>query len=340
MPPKLKKTSNKKPSEESFVLTIDAETKIKQITPLGIDLWAEYYNQKYNDRGRIHHIVSVIDVDTKEIGRNAEKISTKELSEGFEYLNMGDDSYINLKDYKIIEDAFTKGVIEKRISNVSAAINSLREVKSTIEPIKILITFAQRENPQSDILIEHYHTEPLILTREKLICLRDIDEEDGLKIFDGVAKNLEVSLVRQKNICVEANNNKLTSIQSDFTSCAAIAIGILKDLTLDDVGEISQFINSYIPLEKMLKYSQSKQHISVNFPDLLFRPVKSDGTSLLKYIEKNKEYKNGNNEIKTRVIDKVDKIKSAMEKIDPSLELEEATAQLLLLSTKKDITLS
>ncbi|NBV05816.1 MAG: hypothetical protein EBS06_01085 [Proteobacteria bacterium] len=265
---------------------------INQFTERGLDLLVDYYNAKYPDRGQIHRIraVGILNHDPCGIFETPEK--------------------------QILQMA-TLGINELKKNNPS--------------PIKVMLTFLQKDTPKSDDPVERgRHSVPLLITNEKLIMLRDDTRNPVvIRILGDIAKNLSISFIHQKEPAFNDKGNQ-TSIQSDYLNCDGIAIGILKDLTAEDLSIVSAFENFYIPLPKMLKYSQSKNFILKNYPELANEPIKFNEdktikTTLIDYVRENSRYKVSNLEteqevkekVSNRISNKMDRMRQDMAELSP-----------------------
>ncbi len=208
-------------------------------------------------------------------------------------------------------------------------------------PLKVMLTFLQRETSDSEFLVDRgRHSIPLLITDDKLILLRDEGNPATPKSLAIVAQNLGLRFVQQKDpaqYTVETEKGpktKSTSIQGDHSNCNGIAVGILKDLTAEDVVKVSAFEDRYTPLPKMLKYSQSENFILRTYPELANEPVKFDKegmpqATLIQYVHANshqtvtstnqqtgeqeqKEQKTG-----SRIGDKMDRMRQDMSELQP-----------------------
>ena len=249
---------------------------VNQFTEKGLDLLVEYYNNKYPDRGQIHRVQAPV--------------------------------VIGVENEKFWNEAR---------SNAIAGINKARSENEL--PLKIMLTYLQKETPDSESLVERgRHSIPLLLTGDKLIMLR----EEGLgrdENLEKISQGLGVRLIQQREPAVkpvteEGKKPKRTSIQADHSNCNGIAVGILKDLTRDDLHEVAGFEDGYVPLPKMLKYSQSGEFIKMTYPELVDQPVKFDErgnakSSLIDYITAGKEAG------PSRITTKMDKMREDMSEL-------------------------
>ncbi len=232
------------------------DEKFEQFTVEGIGELARYYSEKYPDRDPISSITAVaVRSMPGESEDTAEELAKKVV--------------------RIVEE-----------DSQSAA----SQIRKTQNAQKIMLTFCMRKTPEDqEIDMESIHVLPLLLTSDKLILLRNEKEKFCLKVLAALAKKLEVALVKQH----ENQTERKTSIQRDYTSCMGIAAGILKDLTADDLRQVSQFEDGYKPLPKMLKYSQSLSHVEAVVGDAKSAPVKSGGITLEEYIRDGKASEHG-----------------------------------------------
>lgn len=279
---------------------------INQFTEKGVDLLVDYYNTKYPERGQIHRVQApmTLNVGAEESGEEKNARTTIETQE-----------------------ASTQGLLQL--------------LKNNHPPLKVMLTFLQRETSDSEFLVDRgRHSIPLLITDEKLILLRDEANPATPKSLAIVAENLGLSFVQQKDpaqYTVETEKGpkiKSTSIQADHSNCNGIAVGILKDLTTEDVEKVSAFEDHYTPLPKMLKYSQSENFILRTYPELANEPVKFDKegmpqATLIQYVHDNshqtvtstnqqtgeqerKEQKTG-----SRIGDKMDRMRQDMRDLQP-----------------------
>ena len=276
---------------------------INQFTEEGVDLLVDYYNTKYPERGQIHRVQApmTLNVGVEESGEEKNSRTSIETQE-----------------------ASTQGLSQL--------------LQNNSPPLKVMLTFLQRETSDSEFLVDRgRHSIPLLITDEKLILLRDEGNPKSLAI---VAQNLGLRFVQQKEpeqYTVETEKGpkiKSTSIQGDHSNCNGIAVGILKDLTAEDVAKVSAFKDRYTPLPKMLKYSQSENFILKTYPELSNEPVKFDKegmpqATLIQYVHDNshqnvtstnqqtgeqeqKEQKTG-----SRIGDKMDRMRQDMSELQP-----------------------
>ena len=269
---------------------------INQFTEEGVDLLVDYYNTKYPSRGQIHRIQAPMT------------------------LNIGIEETPDEKNSRTTletREAATKGL------------SSL--LKNNRPPLKVVLTFLQKETPDSEFLVDRgRHSVPLLITEDKLILLRDEPNPAGPASLAAVAQNLGLRFVQQKEpakYVVETDKGskvKETSIQGDHSNCNGIAVGILKDLTAEDVAKVSAFEDRYTPLAKMLKYSQSENFILRTYPELANEPVKfdKDGNStatLFGYVRGNSHKINPNNgkeeKAGSRITTKMDRLRVDMSEL-------------------------
>lgn len=255
-----------------------------QFTKEGLDVLVEFYNQKYPQRPTVHHVVILK--------------SEREKEESI------------LKDAKL---------------DAASQLNKLRE-KNPNQIIKILFTLGEKNNDSKQMSVDAYHSTPAVLTDNKLILLRDEYRYFTIKFFSQLAQHLNLEFVQQipvnpntiqKKVEYDPDNkefNERTSMQGDLKSCQGIGVGILKDLTHEDLETISGFQNQYQPLPKMLKYSQSKKHISKNFPAIEPKNIKagSEELSLSNYLDLHTDKK----KLETRIDSKLGKLRTEMAALD------------------------
>ena len=261
---------------------IDDKRLVDQFTKEGLDTLVAYYNEKYPKRGRIAHVTAPVNIGMDLTETDKEK---------------------------------EERMIQEVASAATPALQGLRE--SSPLPLKFVLTFYQKRTTAGELLANEQHSNPLLLTDKKLILLRDESEPIGIKYLQEISRRLGVNLIQQ--IVIDPTQPKKpreqrTSIQGDHKNCNGIAVGILKDLDQSDLAKVSQFEDGYLPLAKMLKYSQSESHIIKNFPTLANEPVKKDGTTLLDYISQNKFQENG--ELKTKISTKMEALKSDFKSLE------------------------
>lgn len=160
-----------------------------------LQIAVEYYNQKYPERGKIHHLI----IDHSKI-RDMEDLAKK-----FSQLQVN-----NILPIKIVFSLFDNNLLG--------------------------------------------HSQPFVLTEDKLISMRDF--RDFSTLGEELGRNLGIKYI-EPHIESQANHK---SIQRDYTSCHFIALGILKDLNATDLEKVSEFEDGYKPLAKSLKYSQSREY--------------------------------------------------------------------------------
>ena len=185
--------------------------------PRELEIAAEYYNQKYPERGEIHVC--------------------------------------------FLQGASCESDYHEQINSIASRI--------TQYPAKIIIT----TRPYSQTL-EHSH--PCILTKDKLISLRQDNRDDSHRY--NIANKLGVTLINPKS-------SESDYFQEDYTSCHFIALAILKDLTREDISELSDYNNEYLPMAKMMKYCQSPKVVQKVLSDEgKETAVKKDGRTVKDYI--------------------------------------------------------
>ncbi len=282
---------------------------INQFTEEGVDLLVDYYNTKYPERGQIHRIQAPMT------------------------LNIGIEETGNEKN--------SRTMLETR----EAATQGLsRLLKDNSPPLKVILTFLQKETFDSEFLVDRgRHSIPLLITDDKFILLRDELNPVIPQSLKVVAESFGLSLIQQKEpaqYVVQTNEGrrlKETSIQGDHSNCNGIAVGILKDLTAEDVAKVSAFEDRYTPLPKMLKYSQSDNFILQTYPELASEPVKFDKdgkatTTLFEYVHNNSHEinrKTGEEEkTGSRITTKMDRLRGDMSEL--KTEDKESWAQKIL----------
>ncbi len=172
---------------------------------------------------------------------------------------------------------------------------------------KVVISLA-RKNPKSPSGISLDHSIPFVLTDGKLILMRDEHDQFGQSISEEIAKGLNVELVQSSRPIYDKADPKRTSIQGDHASCHFIALGVLKDLTKQDLATITTFENGFAPLSKSLKYSQSTGHIKNTLDEKSAQEsVKTDGRTAEAYASQHK--KKTDDGVMTRITDKFNKFK-------------------------------
>lgn len=296
-------------SLEKFLATIpdpdhkgpkEQQGTIQQFTPQGLEAATSYYNQKYSQRGQIHQAIVVIKQNEREA------------------VGAGRQTQV--------------GLVEKMVEGVLENLFTLKSKAQQEGSQKLLLTIAE----ENDSKIRIAHSIPFALTDGKLILLRDEDSQFGQQIFSQVAEKLGVELVQSREPIYDKTNPARTSIQGDHSSCHFIALGVLKDLTVEDLQKVSDFENGFTPLPKSLKYSQSATHIQKSLPEEeLTTAVKKDGRSASEYAAQNKrEEKIGEEKVTiTRITEKFNRFKSDLEKIvgaaEGDLSAPELAAQIL-----------
>jgi CubicO group peptidase (beta-lactamase class C family) len=273
---------------------------IQQFTPQGLEAATSYYNQKYPERGQIHQAMVIIE----QVEREA----------------------------VVAETETQAGLVEKMVDGVLENLIALKSKVHQEGSQKLLFTIAEEDEGKIRIA----HSIPFVLADGKLILLRDENNEFGQQIFSKIAEKLGVELVQSREPIYDKQNPARTSIQGDHSSCHFIALGVLKDLTAQDLQKVSAFENSFMPLPKSLKYSQSATHIQKSLPEEEFTTeVKKDGRSLVEYAAQNKrEEKSGGEKITiTRITEKFNRFKSDLEKIvgatEGDLSAPDLAAQIL-----------
>ena len=175
-------------------------------------------------------------------------------------------------------------------------------------PQKILLTLAGNK----DDVVTIHHSIPFILTNDKLILLRNEDDEFGQKVYNTLAEKLGTKLVQGREPEYNKEKNSERGVmQADHTSCHFLALGILKDLTKEDLKQVSAFEKNFDPLPKSLKYSQSSKYIENSLSkEGKAQAVKTDDKTALQYVKKNKIQEG--DQIITRITTKSKKFKSQL----------------------------
>ena len=269
-----------------------AQRTIEQFTPKGLETAVEYYNQKYSNRGSIHSAIMEIDQTTLADFNKALKGSAKDEN------NMVIDSEIK---------KWMEGLSEQLSDGVFKNLLSLKDNIEAEGPKKILLTLAGNK----DGVVTIHHSIPFILTNDKLILLRNEDDEFGQQVYKTLAKKLGTKLV-QNGLQPEYNLKKKKErgvMQADHTSCHFLALGILKDLTKENLTDLIESTKGdvFYPTPTMMKYSQSSTYIKTLLEEGQNQAVKTDGTTALQYVTKNKP-REGDQTI-TRITTKFDKFK-------------------------------
>lgn len=162
-----------------------------------------------------------------------------------------------------------------------------RDLKKTFRgkyPAKIVITTTERDIP--------HHSHPFILTKDKLISLRN-DKVDYI-LYDQLAQALKLPIVRPRETS--------EYFQADSSSCHFIAFGILKDLTKKDLRHVCKFEDGHTPMPKSLKYCQSRGYLGeVLDEQTKNEPVKKDGRTAYQYLIDNRTEKPYPNPPETRI---------------------------------------
>ena len=308
---------------EQFLVTIeDPDHKVKegetqrtieQFTPTGLETAVEYYNQKYPKRGSIHSAIMEIDQKTLTDFNKVLKESAKD-------------------ENNMVIDPKIKNTMAELSDQLSGAVSqnllSLKDKIKTKGPQKILLTLAGNK----DGVVTIHHSIPFILTNDKLILLRNEDDEFGQNVYNTLAKNLGTKLV-QNGLQPEYNlerKKERGAMQADHTSCHFLALGILKDLTKENLTDLIESTNDGVfnPTPTMMKYSQSSKYIKTLLSEEdKKQPVKTDGRSASTYLNANKSTTDDGKVI-TRITTKFDNFKS---------QLNQAIGQVGEDSSPKDI---
>ncbi len=203
-------------------------------------------------------------------------------------------------DFYTNDEENNKFLMEEISQQIAQGLKEL-QTKLGSNPTKVMLTIAV-----DDIMPDH--SEPLIITQKKLIALRTPYSGDGNfypQLLQLAANKSGLQLI------VPFTHTNTTSMQGDQKSCHMIAAGILKDLDRRDVEEIAKCENGYQSMAKLLKYSQSINHIAnssqsdLNLSDQIVKP---SGTSLTSYVQQHKkvEESDGKKTYITRISTKSD----------------------------------
>ena len=272
---------------------------IQQFTEKGLDELVNYYNKKYADqRGVIYRAQAPMNLGLdKEEEKQKDTLSEQE----------------NQDRAKLKAQRTRLEVIGSGSTNIKSILDGSQKPQY---PIKVVFTMLQKENEHDPYLVERgRHSIPILLTEDKLIMLREESNPSASDILGEIAKNLGKRLIQQKEAAYNSKTGKTTSIQADHSNCNGIALGILKDLDIKDLKKVVEFEDRYIPLPKMLKYSQSTTFIQETYPDLSDKYVKfrdGDGTkTLMQYVEEGKA-----KGAPSRITEKMNQKRTAMKDVD------------------------
>lgn len=228
---------------------------IRQFNKNGLELIAEYYNQKYPQRAKIYQVL--VDIEAQDL-----TLIKREA---------GDNPQNSEPD------------LANKLSLL--AIEKIKSLEGE-NPRKILLTIGR--GSESEHLA---HSNPIIITDAKFILLRDEQDRIIQKIHHKIAEKLNLKLVQPKQNRPTDLINKTISIQADSVSCHMIAVGILKDIDNVDISKIIHLENGFEyekDLAKILKYSQSTNFIYEFGKQALNSPVKNTGTTLEQYVVEGK----------------------------------------------------
>ena len=288
---------------EAFLINIpdpehppgDNRGTIEQFTPKGLKTAVTYYNQKYPERGEISQVTVTIKQSDRD---NIAKL-----------FKSGPENPEVIREVERLNDQMVGDMAKTTLEKLAV----LKEQGGTTH--KIALTIANEVPGQESLLA---HTIPFSLTQDKLILLRDENDQFGQKIFQSIADNLGVNLIQHAPPIYDKKDPKKTSIQGDHSSCHFIALGVLKDLTQEDLKEVSNFQNGFSPLSKSLKYSQSTKHIrNVLDENAQKISVKNDGRTAEEYTKQHREI--GDNGIITRITDKFNRFKADLSETSKEL---------------------
>lgn len=288
-------------SREKF-LRNSQYSSFKQFTPDGADLFIEYYNKKYLEREKLRH------VKAKQYLVSHIGISVS-VAEAIAQIHEIKKSVSDETPLKIV---FTTYYEQGRL--VPEGFGSLEDDDSHLTP---------EDSPKELILS---HSTPIVLTKEKLILLReDSSMHITLNILSGISRELGLNFVKMGKGEVESRESDNRSIQSDNVSCLALAVGILKDLDEEKLKEVVAFEDGSKLSPVMLKYSQSIKYIKEEFPELITSSIKPSGETLIEYVERGREEakKSGSAYTRDRITGKSERFKkdvSILAKEDLNIE--------------------
>lgn len=199
------------------------------------------------------------------------------------------------------------------VDELALKIKELRKNNPEGNPIKVIITSSNRVSSDEEDIQYPYHSQPAIITRDKIISMRDEYYENTPTISKILANKLGLELVECKPEDKEDRKYYPPSFQADYRSCHFIALGILKDLTLEDLEIVSTFESGYKPLAKSLKYSQSGRFIDEMLNEETARvAVKKDGSNVKEYFRKHTIKDESKEKNVTRIGNKASKFREAL----------------------------
>ena len=146
--------------------------------------------------------------------------------------------------------------------------------------------------------------------------LRNEDDEFGQDVYNTLAKKLGTKLV-QNGFQPEYNSEKKKergAMQADHTSCHFLALGILKDLTKENLTDLIESTKEGVfnPTPTMMKYSQSLTYIKTLLSEEdQQQKVKANGRSASTYLNANKSTTDDGKVI-TRITTKFNNFKSQL----------------------------
>lgn len=118
------------------------------------------------------------------------------------------------------------------------------------------------------------HSIPILLAKNKMILLKE-DIKGTHEILQFIAQDMSMQFCQPDNSHI---NEEV--FQIDNRSCRRIAVGILEDLTIEDMAYIVANIikddkgnNIFTPYAKILKYCQSVEFVQSRFNDLSLQPI-------------------------------------------------------------------
>ncbi|MCE3254651.1 MAG: hypothetical protein K0R25_145 [Rickettsiaceae bacterium] len=268
----------------------------------------EFFNKIYDDLASGNYPAQI---DQNQI-KTIEQFTPEGLDTAVEYYNQKYPDRPEIHRVQLLVNG-----LSDRPKFIETACESLLPLKQK-NGHKILLTLA-RQNPKALSGISLDHSIPFVITDDKLVLMRDEHDSFGQQLFEDIAKGLEVSLVQSSAPIYDKEDPKRTSIQGDHASCHFIALGVLKDLTKEDLQTVSAFDNGFNPLPKSLKYSQSTTHIrNVLDEKSAQEPVKKDGRTAEQYAKQHKGLTEDG--VITRINDKFNRFKKDLSEVVEKVE--------------------
>ena len=204
-----------------------------------------------------------------------------------------------------------EGLSEQLSDGVLKNLLSLKDNIEAEGPKKILLTLAGKEGN----VVTIHHSIPFILTNDKLILLRNEDDEFGQQVYKTLAEKLGTKLVQGREPEYNKEKNSERGVmQADHTSCHFLALGILKDLTKENLTDLIESTKEGVfnPTPTMMKYSQSSKYIENSLSkEGKEQPVKTDGKTASTYLNVNKS-KTDDGKVITRITTKFNNFKSQL----------------------------